>query len=142
MVRGAGCVLGALIFLLAATAAGGASAGDGQLIYMQQVRPVTITPQSISVRADGEAAEIVVLGESAIPRPIRFRLGNDSLAHLRALIERSGIAHLHLNAPIPFRRLMYTVRAAGNAVRVVQGHVPPSLQPLIAFLHALIAAHE
>jgi hypothetical protein len=72
---------------------------------------------------------------------VRFRLGRASLAHLRSLVGQSGIGHLQIEAAIPFRALMYTVRAEENSVRVGQGRVPQSLQPLIAFLHGLIASH-
>ena len=142
MVRTTGWALTSLVCLLTLAPSTGASAGDGLLVYMQQVRPVTIVPQSVSVQADGEAAVIVVLGETTIPRPVRFRLSSASLAHLRLLVERSGIARLHIEAAIPFSALMYTVRAEGSSVRVVQGHVPRSMRPLIAFLHGLIASHS
>ena len=142
MVRASGCAFASLVCLLALAPNTGASAGGGSLVYMQQVRPVTITPQSINVQADGDAAVIVVIGETTIPRPVRFRLGGAALAHLRSLVERSGIAQLHIEAAIPFSALMYTVRAEGNSVRVVQGHVPRSLRPLIAVLHGLITSHS
>ena len=143
MLRKAGWALASLVCVLALAPSTGARAGgSGPLVYMQQVRPVTITPQSVSVQPDGEAAVLVVIGETAIPLPVRFRLGSASLAHLRSLVERSGIAHLHIEAAIPVRALMYTVRAEGNSVRVVQGRVPRSLRPLIAFLHGLIASHN
>jgi hypothetical protein len=141
MARVTGSVLVWLACLLALAPATGAGASGGPLVYMQQVRPVTITPQSVSVQADGEAAVIVVLGETTIPQPVRFRLSRAALAQLRLLVARSGIAHLHIEAPIPFSALMYTVRADGNSVRVVQGHVPRSMRPLIAVLHGLIASH-
>src|SRR5579863_6525028 len=102
MARATGWALTWLVCLLALVPATGAGASGGPLVYMQQVRPVTITPQSVSVQADGEAAVIVVLGETTIPRPVRFRLSRASLAHLRALVARSGIAHLHIEAAIPF----------------------------------------
>jgi hypothetical protein len=142
MIRAIGWGLAALICLFGLAPNPDASAGGAPLVYMQQVRPVTITPQSVSVQTNGEAAVIVVIGETAIPRPMRFRLGSAPLEHLRSLVERSRIAHLHIEAPIPFRALMYTVRAEGNSVRVVQGHVPRSLRSLISFLHELIAAHD
>ena len=142
MARATGWVLGSLLCLLALAPNTDASAGGGLLVYMQQVRPVTITPHSVSVQADGDAAVIVVLGETTIPHPVRFRLTGASLSHLRSLVERSGIAHLQIEAPIPFSALMYTVRAEGNAVRVVRGHVPRSMRPLIAVLHGLIASHS
>ena len=135
-------MLASPLCLLALAQNTGASVGGGLLVYMQQVRPVTITPQSISVQANGEAAVIVVLGETTIPQPVRFRLTGASLAQLRSLVERSGIAHLRIEAPIPFSALMYTVRAEGHAVRVVQGHVPRSMRPLIAVLHGLITSHS
>jgi hypothetical protein len=142
MVRVTGWALAALVCLFAFAPSTEASAGGGLLVYMQQVRPVTITPQSVSVSANGEAAVIVVLGELTIPKPVRFRLDAAALAHLRSLVERSGMGRLHIEAAIPFRALMYTVRAEGNSVRVVQGHLPASLRPLISFLHELIAAHN
>ncbi|HEY1777666.1 MAG TPA: hypothetical protein VGG41_16025 [Solirubrobacteraceae bacterium] len=141
MVRISRWTLAAALCLLALAPSVDASAGGGQLVYMQQVRPVTITPQNITVQNSGEAAVIVVIGETAIPKPVRFRLGSAALEHLRSLVERSRIARLHIQAPIPFSALMYTVRAEGNSVRVVEGHVPRSLRPLIAFLHELILAH-
>src|SRR5579863_10203042 len=100
MARATGWALPWLICVLALAPAGGASAGDRPLVYMQQVRPVTITPQSVSVQADGEAAVIVVIGETTIPQPVRFRLSRAALARLRVLVARSGIAHLHIEAPI------------------------------------------
>lgn len=142
MARATGWALVSLVCFLALATNTGASTGGGPLVYMQQVRPVTITPQSVSVQADGEAAVIVVIGETTIPHPMRFRLGHAALTHLRSLVERSGISRLHIEAAIPLRSLMYTVRAEGNSVRVVEGHVPRSLRPLIAELHDLISAHS
>src|ERR1700689_901431 len=121
MRRATGWVPVSLVCLLVLAPNTGASTGDGPLVYMPQVRPITITPQSVSVQPNGDAAVIVVLGETTIPRPVRFSLGRASLAHLRSLVARSGIARLRVEAAIPLRRLMYTVRADGNSVRVVQG---------------------
>lgn len=120
---------------------GSASAPSRQLVFMQQVRPVTITPQSVSVDDNGDAAVIIVIGELTIPKPVRFHLDSDALAHLRHLLKRADLQALHIEAPIPFRALMYTVRSAGHEVRVVQGHVPAQLRGLVNFLHGLINRH-
>ncbi len=61
-----------LVCLLALAPSTGASANGGPLVYLQQLRPVRITPQSVGVPADGDGAAIVVLGETTIPRPVRF----------------------------------------------------------------------
>jgi hypothetical protein len=108
---------------------------------MQQVRPVTITPQSVSIDADGEGSVIVVIGELTIPKPIRFHLDSPALAELRSLLHRADLPRLHIEAPLSVRALMYTVRAGDHQVRVVQGHVPPRLRGLVDFLHGLISRH-
>jgi hypothetical protein len=118
-----------------------ASASSRQLVFMQQVRPVTITPQSVSVDANGDAAVIVVLGELTIPKPVRFHLDSHALAQLRHLLHEADLPALHIEAPIPFRALMYTVRSGGHEVRVVEGHVPVQMRGLVNFLHGLINRH-
>ena len=126
-----------------ASAAGRPATGNAAhpLIMMRQVRPITITPQTVTVDNGGEAAVIVVIGELTIPKPVRFRLSPMELAHLRQLIAHSGVAHLQLVAPFPVRALMYTIIVGNHSVRVDEGHVPHRLRPLIAFLHALIIRH-
>jgi hypothetical protein len=120
---------------------GAASAPSRQLVFMQQVRPVTITPQSVSVDDNGDAAVIIVIGELTIPKPIRFHLDSHALAHLRQLLKNADLPSLHIEAPIPFRALMYTVRSGGHEVRVVEGHVPAQMRGLVNFLHGLISRH-
>jgi hypothetical protein len=134
--------------LLGGSAAFGGDAQTGiaqtpspQLVYMQQVRPVTITPQSVSVDANGDGAVIVVIGELTIPKPTRFRLDARALARLHRLLREAKLADLHIVAPIPVRALMYTVRSDGHQVRVVQGHVPARLRGLVDFLHGLIGRY-
>ena len=88
------------------TPARGTAASDSgrQLVFMQQVRPVTITPQSVSVDANGDAAVIIVIGELTIPKPVRFHLGSHELALLRHLLDKADLPALHIEAPIPFVR--------------------------------------
>jgi hypothetical protein len=119
----------------------GAPPSSSPLVYMQQVRPVTITPQSVSIDADGEGAVIVVIGELTIPKPTRFRLDPQALARLHRLLSRADLAALHIDAPIPDRALMYTVRSDGHQVRVVEGHVPKQMRGLVGFLSGLIARY-
>jgi hypothetical protein len=108
---------------------------------MQQVRPVTITPQSVTVEENGEGAVLVVIGELSIPRPDRFPLGHEQLSKLRRLIRRADFPQLDIEAPIPVRKLMYTVRQGTHSVRVVEGAIPPRLAPRIVFLHGLISRY-
>jgi hypothetical protein len=149
---GRGLALGSCVVLPCALLGTGAALGtpargtaavdsSRQLVFMQQVRPVTITPQSVSVDANGDAAVIVVIGELTIPKPVRFHLDSHALALLRHLLEKADLPALHIEAPIPFRALMYTVRSAGHEVRVVEGHVPAQMRGLVNFLHGLINRH-
>ena len=132
----------ALLVLAVVPAAGEtANATSHQLIYMAQVRPIEITPQSVSVQTDGRASVIDVIGELTIPTPNRFRLTPARLARLRGLIARSGIGHLGIEQPIPIKREMYTLIAGTHRVRVVEGHIPARMRPLISFLSALIWNH-
>jgi hypothetical protein len=136
-----GAAAALLVLLAAVPAAGSMRPSRNQLISMQQVRPIEITPQSVSVDDNGDASVIVVIGETQIPKPNRFRLTPAKLAHLRNLIASSGIERLHIDAPVPKKQEMYTLIAGDHEDRVVEGHIPRSLRPLIAFLSGLISAH-
>ena len=134
-------LLAVWLVLAAAGGAPGQAATIRPLIIMQQVRPVTITPQSVTIDRDGEGSVIVVLGELTIPTPVRFRLSRFRLSHLRSLIASSGVARLDLDAPFTTRAMMYTVSVGNHSVRADQGHIPRRLRPLIVFLHDLIVEH-